>query len=177
MTFFRALIALSFAALLSACAGSAPTTGVLAADQLETISVSADATKIDISALGLVTGGREARSQYVAEALERRKSGLELLRPGRPATPIITITSVNLITTAQTMLIGGESIMRGTVALEDAETGAVIVPPVEIEAGGGGYVLGGIIGAVTRDGDQEEISKMSAEFIKRARVALYGPDA
>ena len=176
MKFARIAAACLAAALLSACAASAPTTGALVASQIADLSVASDAAEIDISALGPVTGGREAPSRLVAEALDRNRGSLELLSDGRPATPIVTITGVNLITTAQTLLIGGESVMSGTVALVDQETGAVIVQPVEIESGAGGYVLGGVIGAATRDGDDEEIENMAREFMRRARIALYGPN-
>ena len=169
------LLLISAAAVLSACAGSAPTTGALAPTEVSTLSVAADAAEIDISALGAVTGGREAPTSVVAAALERNKAALELVSPGRNAIPVVTMTSVDLITSAQTIFIGGESIMKGTVSLIDAETREVIVEPVEIEAGAGGYVLGGFLGVATREGDDEEIEKMAAEFMQRARIGLYGP--
>lgn len=177
MNKLRYLTLVFTAALLSACAASAPTTGALAPSEVSAISVANDAAEIDISALGATTSGREAPSSLVADALEKNKTALELLSPGKAAKPIIRITDVSLITTGQTILIGGESIMKGTVSLLNAETGAVIVEPVAIEAGAGGYVLGGLVGVATRDSDQAEIDKMAAEFMQRARIALYGPNA
>ena len=171
----RRLIIVAAAAFLSACAASAPTTGALAPQEVLSLSVAPDAPEIDISALGAVTGGRGAPTSLVATALETNRDALEVRSDGRPAIPVVVVTDVNLITTAQTILIGGESIMKGAVSLVDAETREVIVPPVAIEAGAGGYVLGGAIGAMTRDEDSVEIEKMATEFMQRARIALYGP--
>lgn len=159
--------------LLTACAGAGPTESVL--DETSRGSVVIQSVSVDGSALGATTDGQQVPSSTAVRALEAEAA--RLVGRGNGTTPTVVVmklVSVNLISAAQSIVIGGESVMKGTVSLLNASTGEVIIPPQEIDAGGGGWVLGGIVGAATRDDPVTELRQMSAEFVDRAQVLILG---
>ena len=159
--------------LLAACAGAGPTESVL--DETSRSAVVIQSVTVDGSALGATTDGQQVPASTAVRILEAEAT--RLVGQGSGATPTVVaikLESVNLISAAQSILIGGESVMKGTVSLLNASTGQVIIPPQEIDAGGGGWVLGGILGAATRDDPATELRQMSAEFVDRAQVLILG---
>ncbi|QHQ33794.1 hypothetical protein [Algicella marina] len=164
------LVACAF--VLGACAGAAPTKAVLPAETIAQISI-VDTT-VDVSTIGPQTAGRTVSAADVKAALER-EAGVLRFEGGAAATRAqVEITSVNVLTAGQALLVGGESVMRGTVTLVDVATGRTLVTPQEISSGGGGYVLGGIIGAASLEDPKIEVAQMAKEFMRRARLALVG---
>ncbi|PXW66425.1 hypothetical protein C7964_10967 [Loktanella sp. PT4BL] len=159
--------------LLAGCAGAGPTESML--DEASRNSVVIQSVSVDGSALGATTEGQQVPSSTAVRILEEEAA--RLVGQGAGATPtvvVIKLESVNLISAAQSILIGGESVMKGTVSLVNARNGQVIIPPQEIDAGGGGWVLGGIVGAATRDDPATELRQMSAEFVDRTQVLILG---
>ena len=173
--FNRRGLILGFAALaLAACAGPAPTESVVSEATRAQISISA--VNVDVSAIGPTTKGRQVPAAAVEAELTN--SANALLR-GRgagnvPALATLTLTEVNIITIGQSMLVGGESVMKGTLTLSNARTGDIIIPPTEITSGGGGWVAGGVIAAATRDDPATELRQMSQEFAARAKILVFG---
>jgi len=159
--------------LLTACAGAGPESSVL--DPASRNAINIQAVTVDVSAIGATTEGREVPATAVNRILEDEAA--KLVGRGTGSTPTrvaIRLESVNLISAAQSIMIGGESIMKGTVSLVDARTGRVIITPREIDAGGGGWVLGGFVGAATRDDPATELRQMSEEFVDRTGVLIFG---
>ncbi|MDP0929265.1 hypothetical protein Q0601_18940 [Paracoccus onubensis] len=171
---FKLVAVSAVAATLAACAGPAPKKPVLSAQQAQQISVRE--AQIDVSAIGAATSGRKVPASTVRDEL-RKASGVLLWSDGpRDAVAVVKIDSVNIIGVGQTVLIGGESTMRGSVSLVDAKTQDVIVPPQEISSGGGGYTPGGLIGAATLEDKNVETTQLATEFMRRARLAIYNPN-
>jgi hypothetical protein len=164
---------LGFGMLLAACAGPGPSESVL--DVTSRNAVVIQSVTVDSSALGATTDGQQVPISTVVRILEEEAT--RLVGQGSGATPTvvaINLESVNLISVAQSIFIGGESVMKGTVSLLNARTGEVIVPPQEIDSGGGGWVLGGIVGAATRDDPATELRQMAEEFVDRTQVLILG---
>lgn len=159
--------------LVSACAGQGPTASVLDAASRNAVTIQSVA--VDSRAMGATTDGQNVPTSTAVRILEEEAQSLVGRGEGRtPLHLILTLESVNLISAAQSILIGGESVMRGTVTVVDARSGEVIVAPQRIDAGGGGWVLGGIVGAATRDDPVTELRQMSQEFVERAGVLVFG---
>ena len=160
--------------LVSACAGAGPTTSALDASVRSGIRIS-DVT-VDVSAIGAQSQGRpvpaatvkSSVAQSTATYLKGQGTGTRNVRAD------VVITSVSLITAGQSMIIGGESIMRGTLSLVDAQTGDMVLPATQISAGGGGYAVGGIIAVATRDDVDTEMKQLAQQFAARAHVLVFG---
>ena len=173
----RTFIALCAAGLLSACAGAPPTESVL--DTATRSSLRIVEVDVDVSAMGPQTKGRIVPASNVKASVSEASNGL-LRGKGkgpRAARAEIAISDVSIITAGQSIVIGGESLMQGTLRVVDARTGQQIVPPTEIVSGGGGWVAGGLIAAATRDDAYTEVRQMSLEFASRAQVLLFGNSA
>jgi len=95
-------------------------------------------------------------------------------RGNRKVRAILSVNSVNIITAGQSIVVGGESVMTGTVALVDARTGQTILSPTRLSSGGGGWVAGGLIAVAIRDDAATELRQMSNEFVARARILTVG---
>ncbi|MEO0914544.1 MAG: hypothetical protein AAFY59_16435, partial [Pseudomonadota bacterium] len=141
--------------VLSACAGAAPTTAVLPAETIAQISI-VDTT-VDVSAMGPQSSGRAVSAADVKAAVEREAGILRYAGGPANARAFVAITSVNVLSAEQTLLVGGESVMEGTVTLVDAQ-GNQLLTPQKITAGGGGYVLGGVIGAASLEDKNVEVA-------------------
>ena len=171
----RNFLALPLLGVLSACAGPAPQRAKLEKDLAQRVRITS--VSVDTSALGKATGsGRSVPARDVKAALERAsKSRLVGLGGGsNPATVILRLTSVDLITAAQSYVIGGESVMRGTVAVVETSNGRILMEPVKVSSGGGGWVLGGLVGVLTMDETAVEVEQLSNEFAKRAATLIAG---
>lgn len=170
----RNFIALCAAFAVSACAGAAPKESVL--EEATRSNLRITEVVVDVSKMGEKTKGRAVPAANVKAALQQASDAL-LKGQGsgkRAARANIDVTSVVVINGAQSVLIGGESVMRGTITLVDAKTGAVIVPASELTAGGGGWVAGGIIAAATQEDPATELRQMSQEYASRARTLVFG---
>ncbi len=173
MRSFRIFFGLLAATLLTACAGAGPKGSAL--DDATRNSLRIEAVAVDISALGGVTQGQSASANSVKQIFKREAKKIVGTGPGPvPALINVRLGSVNLISTAQSLLIGGESVMKGTVTVLDRRNGNVIIPATVIDAGGGGWVLGGVVAAATRDDPATELRQMSQEYVDRIRVLVFG---
>lgn len=168
---FAALAAMAF---LAACAGPAPTGSSLEETTRESVRVTG--VTVDVSDMGAMTAGRPMSAADVKTAVESATTAAIVGQGSgsRDTRANVRITSVTIIDVGQAALIGGESVMKGTVSLVDARSGNVILAPVEISAGGGGWVLGGLIAAATLKEPAEELRIVSAEFASRARTVILG---
>ncbi|QBF30102.1 hypothetical protein [Thalassococcus sp. S3] len=170
----RAFLFGAAALVLAGCAGVSPTASVIDAPIRDTLRVT-DAS-VDVSAMGPTTAGRQIATPSVKAALERDLNAT-LVGQGqgtRNVRAVVAMQSVNIITAGQSILIGGESVMKGTLSLVDARTGAVILEPTEITSGGGGWAAGGLVAVATREDSATELNQMSLEFARRARVLVFG---
>ncbi|SOH94633.1 hypothetical protein SAMN06273572_10553 [Monaibacterium marinum] len=68
----------------------------------------------------------------------------------------------------------GVAVMRGTVSLVDATTGAVIVAPTEIFSPGIGWVADGNQPDITQADRGTELTELAEQFVARARRVLLG---
>ncbi|KGJ05887.1 hypothetical protein SAMN04487972_13819 [Paracoccus halophilus] len=169
----KLLAALAVGAALAGCAGSAPDKAALTAEQTQLYT--AQRADIDVSAVAEGSRGRKVSAEEIKAALESR-SNLVKWRGGRTEAVVsIKVTSVNILSAGQSMMLGGESVMLGTVALLDARSGEPIVAPIEISSGGGGYYAGGIIGVMSLEDKNTELEQLAQQFMTRARLALTGP--
>lgn len=66
------------------------------------------------------------------------------------------------------------AVMRGTVSLVDASTGAVIVAPTEIFSTGVGWVADGDQPDITQADRGTEMTELAEQFVARARRVLLG---
>ncbi|MEM8793915.1 MAG: hypothetical protein AAGE80_20060 [Pseudomonadota bacterium] len=167
----RGFIALPLVAALAACA-SGPPPAALSPEQAAEISIVE--TSVDLSSVGPTTSGREVGIDVVERAFDERQDFLLSGDGGRDARAELVVQNVNIITAGQSLFLGGESIMIGTVSLVDVADGAQIVAPVRIESGGGGYVLGGVIGALTLEDGDKEVQILTDRFLANAQAALVG---
>ena len=170
-------LSLLFGVLLAGvagCAGPAPTGSTLDAATQGNLSVSQ--VVVDVSNIGKSSAGRVVPAETVKAQLQA--SGNKWLRGQgkgpRNARAVLTVKSISLITAAQSLLVGGESVMTGTVHLVDSRSGAVIMPPRKLSSGGGGWVLGGVVAVATRDSAQEEVKQLSERFAGNARTLIFG---
>ena len=173
MSLRRRSALLGICLMLSACASSGPTGSVLSPESQGSVVI--QSVSVDSGAMGETTDGQQVPTSSVVRLLEEEAQ--RLVGRGEGSTPtrlMIELESVNLISAAQSAMIGGESIMKGTVSLVDARNGRVIIPPQSIDSGGGGWVMGGLIGAATRDDPATELRQLSREFIDRAGVLVFG---
>ncbi len=175
LRFRNALAVVAIGAALAGCAGSAPKQAALTSEQVQNFSV--QQADIDVSGVAAGSKGRKVSAASIKAALERR-SDLVKWRVGKtPAIVDIKVTDVDILSAGRAFMIGGESVMRGTVALRDARSGAAIVAPIEISSGGGGYTPGGIISVVSLEDENTELDQLAQQFMTRARLALTGPTA
>lgn len=169
----RSLLLLPLLGVVSACAGPAPRRAALEADLLQRIKITG--VNVDVSSLSSIRGGRRpVTAQDVKAAVEKEaKPRLVGLGGGtQQATAVIRLTSVDLMTAAQAYLIGGESVVRGTVSVVDNGSGQTLMAPENVSSGGGGWVLGGVMGVLTMDDTDVEIQQLSAEFANRAATLI-----
>ncbi len=175
MLLTRRIFLLCFAAFgLAACAGPAPTTSALDAASRDNIVI-ADVA-VDVAKMGAQTQGRPVPSSSVKSLLEREAAS-QLRGQGkgnRKVRAVLAIDNVNIITAGQSILVGGESTMSGTVSLVDPRSGQTLLAPTKVTSGGGGWVAGGLIAAATRDDAATELRQMSNEFVARARILTVG---
>ena len=68
----------------------------------------------------------------------------------------------------------GVAVMRGTVSLVDAATGAQIVAPTEIFSTGIGWVADGTQPDITQADSGTELTELAEQFVARARRVLLG---
>ena len=171
----RSFLLIPLLGLSTACAGPAPQRAALETELLQRIRISA--VSVDTSALGETTGsGRTVFTKEVKASVEKAaKSRLVGLGGGsQRATAVITLTSVNIISAGQAYVIGGESVMRGTVSVIDPSNGETLMKPVKLSSGGGGWVLGGLVAVVTMEDVNTELGQLSLEFSERAATLIAG---
>lgn len=174
MNLLKPTIALVTTLVIVACAGPAPKEAILDPETSKDIQIAA--VVVDTSLLGPLTKGRPVPVSKVQTILEitARQVLVEHQDDIRDADIHIELTSVDIISGGRAIVIGGESIMKGSFILLDSKTGKTLIPPTRIEAGGGGWVLGGLAAAATLDDPDVEIRELSLEFARRIRTALFG---
>jgi len=168
--FFTCLL---FTALLSGCSANGPTASAL--DPKMRGGVKIEGVQVNYMEMGASTDGRKVGVSKVEKIFDQESERLVGLGDGMGmVTLYIAITSIRIIDGPQSVLLGGESIMKGNVTVSDKDTGHIILPATEIEAGGGGWVLGGFVGAMTMDDPATELRQMSEEFVDRIQVLILG---
>ncbi|MEL6791964.1 MAG: hypothetical protein AAFP78_00815 [Pseudomonadota bacterium] len=88
---------------------------------------------------------------------------------------VVRIDDFDLVPNTVRALTGQATEMSGEVKLIDAETGAVLVPPTPISVDARAIIYSDDFGVITRDRVETKAQKLSRQFMKRARIALYGP--
>lgn len=174
MKLFKFIGAALTVVLLAACAGPAPEGSSLEPDVRKDIRIAR--VTVDTSTIGTETEGRAVSTDTVQKILLSTAEGI-LVGAGGGARSVdveIGLSSVKIISAGQAMVLGGESIMKGKFRLRDTETREILVPPTEIEAGGGGWVLGGLVAAATLDDPRTELRDLSQEFSDRVMIAVFG---
>lgn len=170
---WKALFVLTMVGMLAACAGPGPGKSALSPQARSNIAIRS--VTVDVSAIGQSTDGRQVGAATVKRVLEDKAASLVGLGIGSIPTRVeIKLESVNVITAGQIIMIGGESVMAGKVTLVDARDGSIIIPATRIDAGGGGWVLGGLIAAATKDDADKELQDMSTEFVSRTKKLILG---
>jgi hypothetical protein len=174
MTIYKPIGALLATLVIAACAGPAPEGPSLEATVSKSIHV--ENVKVNVSAMGAQTEGRAVSAATVQSILQSTADeALVGAGSGPRSTEIeIDLSSVKIITSGQAFMLGGESIMKGQFRLRDSNTGEVLIPATMIEAGGGGWVLGGIVAAATLDDPRTELRELSQKYTDRIMVAVFG---
>lgn len=159
---------------LSACAGAPPKESALDAAMRSDVRITD--VVIDVAKMGDKTTGRPVPASDVNAVMQQVADGqLKGLGTGRRAVRVkIDVTSVNVINATQSILVGGESVMRGTLTLVDTQSGEVVLPATVVTSGGGGWVSGGLIAVATREQASTELVQMSHEFVARSRTLVFG---
>lgn len=170
----RSFIAIFAVALLGACAGPAPKQSAI--DSVTRANLRITDVTVDVSGMGTKTQGRAVSSATVQRTVG--ESGRIMFvghgKGSRNARAVLAVDNVNIITAGQSIMIGGESTMSGTVSLVDARTGERILPPTKVTSGGGGWAAGGLIAVATRDDANTEVRQLSQEFVARSRILVFG---
>lgn len=156
------------------CAGPAPKEAAISDSLGNSIIISS--VSVDVSALGGQTEGRPYPVAEVKRIFEDTGRS-ELIDEGagtRRVQVIVRLASVKIIDAAQSVMIGGESVTKGTILIADARTGQVLMQPQEVTAGGGGWVLGGLMAAASLESEETEVRQMAEEFFDRSKVIIFG---
>jgi len=167
--------ALTAFALVSACARPpAPVVVSGPATPVAALQVAASDVKVDVSELradGDVSPETvEGFVRFFASKLERADAG------GRKAIPVIRIMDVSVANKNLAAFFPTVSSFSGVVSLMDAETGEKIVGPSPLDVEIGPHLQGELVAVNLRDRADVKAEKMSKEFMRRARIALYGPN-
>ncbi|MEO0893986.1 MAG: hypothetical protein AAFY35_15400 [Pseudomonadota bacterium] len=177
MSFSRRTVVFGSLALgLAACAGADPTASVL--DDVSRNAIKVTGANVIVTRMGDTTTGRVVASDRVQELLESyaRQNLVGQGTGTRNVNALIDIESVNVINGAQSILIGGESVMAGSLSLVDARSGQVVMPPRNLKSGGGGWVLGGPLAVAVRDEADTEVAQMSQRFVERSKILIFGKE-
>ncbi|MEL6119044.1 MAG: hypothetical protein AAFR49_05120 [Pseudomonadota bacterium] len=177
MNVIRRSILVGVAALgLAGCAGPAPTGSVL--EETSRANLKIVGTDVSVDKIGLSTKGRPVPADRVDQLVTAfAQQGLVGQGAGaREVNAVIDLESVNVITAGQSILIGGESVMAGKLSLVDARTGDELMPPTDVRAGGGGWVLGGFVAVAARDEAETEVSQMAQRFVERSKTLVFGAE-
>ena len=92
----------------------------------------------------------------------------------RPAQVLLTVNSLEFERDVAGLFGQDVAVMRGTVSLVDAATGAVIVAPTDIFSTGIGWVADGDLPDVTQADRGTELTELAEQFVARARRVLLG---
>lgn len=169
---FAALTAVS---LLSACSRPpAPVAVSGPAVPAASLQVAAADVKVDVSAMSsngdVAPEVVEGFVRFFASKLERSDAD------GRKAVPVIQVLNVSVANSTAAAFVPQVSSFSGVVSLLDAETGEEIVVPSPLDVDIGPHLVGEMFGVNLRDRAEVKAEKMSKEFMRRARIALYGPN-
>ncbi|MEM7545366.1 MAG: hypothetical protein AAF367_07505 [Pseudomonadota bacterium] len=167
--------ALTAFALVSACARPpAPVVVSGPATPAAALQVASSDVKVDVSALSaegeVSPEAVEGFVRFFANKLERADAG------GRKAVPVIQILDVSIASKNRAAFFPTVSSFSGVVSLMDAETGEEIVAPSPLDVEIGPHLQGELVAVNLRDRAEVKAEKMSKEFMRRARIALYGPN-
>lgn len=161
-------------ALASACSRPpAPVADRGATVPVEALAVDPADVRIDVSGMA---ADADAPAEDVAAYLALYADFLSLSEPGgRPAAAVISILDLEVANPDAAAFFGRLSSLSGTVALVDLSSGEAIVGPEPLDVDVGPHLVGELIGVNVRDRADVKAQKMSKEFMRRARAALYGP--
>lgn len=91
----------------------------------------------------------------------------------------IVVRRVHLVSPGESFFLGGASSIEGTVQMSDATTGALMLEPTRVfGTAKGGYLLGGVIGAVikTNRSPRADYEATIVGFSADVRARLFGTD-
>jgi len=171
----RTFISGSAAAFLAACA----------APPLVDRSVSQDwyvlRVSVDTSALSGVSGrALTVAPSKVADDVDQavtRQLAAASGRGNRSVDVEISLSSVQLVSPGQSLLIGGTSAINGIVRVVDSNTGAILLDDKKlVGTAKGGYGAGGLIGALSTRKAEDDYKATVLGFATDARNALFGPN-
>ena len=131
-------------------------------------------TRIDTSKLGSETGGRKVPVSQLKAALEREVRLRIKNRGNRTVRLDIDVTSANIVTAGQSILVGGSSHVTATVSVVDYNTGEVLMAPTQVRGTGGGYAPGGIIGALALPDRNTDVQNIAKGFAENLNIVLFG---
>ena len=139
-------------------------------------SIAFQGADVDVRALERVFNTPDERSVPVQQSLEEAAKTYMVWNIGGDR-----LTRVKLVVTSLKYERGvaglyGEdvAVMRGTVSLVDATTGAVIVAPTDIFSTAIGWVADGLQPDVTLADRGTELTELAEQFVARASRALLG---
>ncbi|MEP5732616.1 MAG: hypothetical protein ABJL67_24965 [Sulfitobacter sp.] len=171
----RTFLAMAALAALAACAE--PLLDSQVAGNLQVVDVS-----VDVAQLEKVRGRQNSIAPSRVQS-DVRNTLLAYLKEGSPGTRAVdadvVITSVNLVSPGQSLVVGGTSNIQGTLTVTDATTGEVILETTEVAgAAEGGYPLGGLIGAAVKASvtPEDDYKSTVVGFSKSVRKSLFGEE-
>lgn len=131
-------------------------------------------TSIDTSKLGAQTSGRKVPTSQLKAAMEREIRLRIKNRGNRTVKLKIDVTSANIVTAGQSILVGGSSSVHAMVSVIDYNTGEVLMQPTKVFGTGGGYAPGGIIGALALPDRNKDVQNIARGFAENLNIVLFG---
>ncbi|MEL7466798.1 MAG: hypothetical protein AAFN79_22180 [Pseudomonadota bacterium] len=165
------LIAIASLAALAACARPDPLTSVPtdnAVSKAVTLSPSDVSIEIDPAAGDAADDIARSLELYLDEIAIATEGGA-------PTRAIVRIDDFDVVSNTTRAFIGRGTEMSGEVKLIDANTGEILVPATPISVDARSIIYNDDFGVITRDRAETKAQKLSRLFMKRARIALYGP--
>ncbi len=169
----RSFILLGGAGFLAACASQQPLAEPDVMQRLLVRQITVDTSQLErVSGRSTNISPAQVRSD-VQRALEGRLLGRGA-GGGTPVRVTVDVTSVNLVSPGQSLLIGGVSQIVGTVTVDDFASAEVLVPETRVSGSGEGWSGGGVVGAVSRGTPEADYAQTVAGFANTVATRLLG---
>lgn len=172
----RILIAVAALAMLAACTqprGAISTTSPFSPQ--ERLALRFVGAEVDVSGVKSSAAGRDVPQDMLARILDEEAArSLHWTVGSRAGVVVVEMERVDLLSAGQAIMVGGASFMKGRTRMLDAATGQPLTDWLPIEVRGGGYELGGLLGAAMIQERELELRGLSRNFMEQVRRTYLG---